>query len=98
MQRAELDKLLKLTAIELEPEQVPVFLDYFSSMKKMFDEFYNIPLVEEGNEQSENEDNEKYIECFTQGAEFANAKAMLENVEKERLVGNAIEVKSAFGE
>jgi Asp-tRNA(Asn)/Glu-tRNA(Gln) amidotransferase C subunit len=44
MQKAELDKLLKLTAIELEPEQVPVFLDYFSSMKKMFDEFYEFPL------------------------------------------------------
>jgi hypothetical protein len=44
MQEAELKKLLKLTAIELEPDQMPAFLDYFSSMKKMFDEFYDTPF------------------------------------------------------
>ncbi|MDR2415673.1 MAG: hypothetical protein LBD75_03550 [Candidatus Peribacteria bacterium] len=94
MQKAELDKLLKLTAIELDPEQMPVFLDYFSSMKKMFDEFYDFPLPEEVTFVAD----EKRMMCFTQGEVVDQTKAMLANVKKERLVGNAIEVKSAFGE
>jgi Asp-tRNA(Asn)/Glu-tRNA(Gln) amidotransferase C subunit len=94
MQEAELKKLLKLTAIELEPEQVPAFLEYFTNMKQMFDEFYAFPLpeIEEGVGE------EKRIACFTEGAVFGNAKAILANVEEKRLVGNAIAVKSAFGE
>jgi Asp-tRNA(Asn)/Glu-tRNA(Gln) amidotransferase C subunit len=92
MTKAELDKLLKLTAIELEPEQVPAFLEYFSAMKKMFDEFYEFPLPE----MVEGTGEEKRITCFDQGAVFGNAKAILANVEEKRLVGNAIEVKSAF--
>ncbi|MDR0650567.1 MAG: hypothetical protein LBG59_04090 [Candidatus Peribacteria bacterium] len=51
MQKAELDTLLKLTAIKLEPEQVPVFLEYFSSMKKMFDDFYEFEIPEENSQQ-----------------------------------------------
>jgi hypothetical protein len=94
MQEAELKKLLKLTAIELEPEQVPAFLEYFANMKKMFDEFYEFPLPEV----SAGKGDEKQMVCFTEGAVFGNAKAILANVEENRLVGNAIAVKSAFGE
>jgi Asp-tRNA(Asn)/Glu-tRNA(Gln) amidotransferase C subunit len=94
MQKAELDKLLQLTAIELAPEQMPAFLDYFSSMKKMFDEFYNFPLPDD----IKLAEDEKSIACFEQGNVFPSAEAILANVEKKRLVGNAIEVKSAFGE
>jgi Asp-tRNA(Asn)/Glu-tRNA(Gln) amidotransferase C subunit len=39
-----LQKLLKLTAIELPEEQKPAFLDYFNSMKAMFDDFTSFPL------------------------------------------------------
>jgi hypothetical protein len=94
MQKAELDKLLQLTAIELAPGQESVFLNYFSTMKEMFDKFREFPLPEavEGAEE------EKVIARFEQGADFAAAQAMLANVNAERLVGNAIEVKSAFGE
>jgi hypothetical protein len=39
MQETELQGLLKQTAIELDPDQIPVFLEYFSGMKEMFDAF-----------------------------------------------------------
>lgn len=94
MQEAELKKLLELTAIKIDPDQMPAFLDYFSNMKQMFDEFYEFPLPEE----LENADDEKVIACFDRQETFADAKAILANVKAERLVGNAIEVKSAFGE
>lgn len=96
MQKAELDTLLKLTAIKLEPEQVPVFLEYFSSMKKMFDDFYEFEIPEENSQQQWLE--KKYIQTFTEGEVFADTKAILKNVDSNRLVGNAIEMKSAFGE
>ncbi|MDR0860219.1 MAG: DUF4089 domain-containing protein [Candidatus Peribacteria bacterium] len=94
MQEAELQKLLKLTAIELDPDQMPAFLDYFSNMKQMFDEFYEFPLPEE----IVSSDEEKVIACFDQQETFVDAQAILQNVNAERLAGNAIEVKSAFGE
>jgi Asp-tRNA(Asn)/Glu-tRNA(Gln) amidotransferase C subunit len=94
MQEAELKKLLKLTAIELDPDEMPAFLEYFSNMKQMFDEFYEFPLPEE----IALSDEEKVIACFGQQETFANAQGILANVNAERLVGNAIEVKSAFGE
>ena len=96
MQEAELKKLLQLTAIELEPEQMPVFLEYFNGMKQMFDEFCEFPLPADVS--SDSEENGKSIPCFVNGEAFANAEGILANVEKGRLVGNAIEVKSAFGE
>ena len=42
----QLQKLLKLTAIELPEDQKPAFLDYFNSMKNMFDDFASFPLPE----------------------------------------------------
>jgi hypothetical protein len=42
----QLQKLLKLTAIELPEDQKPAFLDYFNSMKAMFDDFASFPLPE----------------------------------------------------
>ncbi|MBR7036430.1 hypothetical protein IKI14_00750 [bacterium] len=42
----QLQKLLKLTAIELPEEQKPSFVDYFNSMKAMFDDFTSFPLPE----------------------------------------------------
>ena len=92
MQKAELDKLLELTAIELSPDQEPVFLDYFNSMKQMFDEFYEFPLPEDVSSLEE-----KSLLCFEQGAYFP-PDSLLGNVNKERLVNSAIEVKSAFWE
>jgi hypothetical protein len=77
-------------------------------MKKMFDEFYDFPLppatessfVHSSNwdQVSQTGDSEASIKCFYQGAVFEHAKAILMNVEEKRLVGNAIEVKSAFWE
>jgi hypothetical protein len=95
MQKAELDKLLQLTAIKLAPGQESVFLNYFSTMKEMFDKFREFPLPDEIAGGAEEE---KVITCFEQGVDFAATQAMLVNVHSERLVGNAIEVKSAFGE
>ncbi|MDR2540854.1 MAG: hypothetical protein LBD11_03585 [Candidatus Peribacteria bacterium] len=94
MQESELKKLLKLTAIKLDPDQMTAFLDYFSNMKQMFDEFYEFPLPEE----IVSSDEEKVIATFDYQETFVNAGAILQNVNPERLVGNAIEVKSAFGE
>ena len=108
MQEVELKKLLKLTAIELEPSQVLVFLEYFTGMRKMFDEFVETaPLLKEGSEAGGS--NSLYLStsptppyeggwCFVEGEEFGNVKGILANVDEKRLVGNAIEVKSAFGE
>ena len=87
----ELKKLSELTAIELSPDQEPVFLDYFNNMKKMFDEFYEFPLPEN----VQLSDEEKSLICFEQG-EFFPPENLLGNVKPERLVNNAIEVKSAF--
>ena len=41
----QLQKLLKLTAIELPEDQKPVFLDYFNSMKAIFDDFTSFPIT-----------------------------------------------------
>ena len=98
MQTTELQKLLKLTAIELEPEQMPVFLEYFTGMKQMFDEFYDFSLSANNSAEQGGEQEESYIQCFTQEEQFINGAGILANVEQKRLVGNAIEVKSAFGE
>jgi hypothetical protein len=46
MTQEQLQKLLKLTAIELPEDQKPAFLDYFNSMKAMFDDFASFPLPE----------------------------------------------------
>ena len=97
MQKTELDKLLALTAITLTPDQEPAFLEYFANMKQMFDEFCNISLLDglswEGVEQEK-----KFLQCFTEGEEFKNVEWILANVDAERLMGNAIGVKSIFGE
>jgi Asp-tRNA(Asn)/Glu-tRNA(Gln) amidotransferase C subunit len=42
----QLQKLLNLTAIELPDDRKPAFLDYFNSMKDMFDDFASFPLPE----------------------------------------------------
>jgi hypothetical protein len=94
MNEAELKKLLELTAIELDSEQIPVFLEYFNGMKQMFDEFYDFPLPE-GN--SSFGDEEKTLICFD-GLEIFPPDSLLGNVKPERIVNRAIEVKSAFGE
>jgi Asp-tRNA(Asn)/Glu-tRNA(Gln) amidotransferase C subunit len=46
MTQEQLQKLLKLTAIELPEDQKPAFLNYFNSMKAMFDDFASFPLSE----------------------------------------------------
>lgn len=100
MQQAELDKLLALTAVRLAPGQESVFLEYFTGMKQMFDEFYDTPFEGdfEHNTTKEGQCEEQYIQCFTGGEAFTGTETMLANVDTKRLVSNAIEVKSALGD
>lgn len=93
MQKAELDKLLHLTAIELSPGQESVFLDYFSGMKQMFDDFRTFPL--DIKEESFWEEN--VVVCFDTLETFSS-DPLLKNVQPERMVNRAIEVTSALGE
>ncbi|MDD2537537.1 MAG: hypothetical protein PHU61_03540 [Candidatus Absconditabacteria bacterium] len=92
MQKAELDKLLELTAVNLDPEQEAVFLDYFTRMKEMFDEFIQFPLPDSDLREGDT----NTIVCFDSQEDFVGGD-ILQNVESERLVNHAIEVKSAFG-
>ena len=90
----QLQKLLKLTAIELPEDQKPVFLDYFNSMKSMFDDFASFPLPEwdidvEGVEP---------ISLFVDQKDFDGLDLVETNVIPERQVNHAIEVNSAIGE
>ena len=57
-----LQKLLKLTAIELPEDQKPAVLDYFNSMKAMFDDFASFPLPE----WEINVEGDESINCFTE--------------------------------
>ena len=90
----QLQKLLKLTAIELPEDQKPAFLDYFNSMKNMFDDFASFPLPEwdidvEGDEP---------ISCFTDQKDFEGLDLVEANVISDRQVNHAIEVNSAIWE
>ena len=62
MQKAELERLLALTAVRLAPGQESAFLEYFTGMKKMFDEFYEFPLPED----MEFDQEGSLIACFDQ--------------------------------
>jgi hypothetical protein len=79
---------------------MPVFLEYFNGMKQMFDEFYNFPLPVDSSSNTSTplQQEMKSIQCFREGETFNNVEGILTNVDASRLVGNAIEVKSAFGE
>ena len=90
----QLQKLLKLTAIELPEDQKPAFLDYFNSMKNMFDDFASFPLPEcdidvEGDEP---------ISCFTDQKDFDGLDLVETNVIPDRQVNHTIEVNSAIWE
>lgn len=91
MQKSELDKLLELTAIKLAPEQEDIFLEYFNTMKQMFDDFREFPLPDDISD----DDISQSITCFDQHAYFP-PDPLLGNVNKERVINHAIEVKSAF--
>ena len=93
MQKAELDRLLAQTAITLTPDEEPVFLEYFSEMKKMFDEFCEFPLQLHDHVVDE----EKTLICFRDVEKFP-PDPLLGNIQTERIVNRAIEVKSALGE
>ncbi len=90
----QLQKLLKLTAIELPEDQKPAFLDYFNSMKDMFDDFASFPLPEWD---IDVEDDEPII-CFTDQKDFEWMDLVETNVIPERQVNHAIQVNSAIWE
>ena len=90
----QLQKLLKLTAIELPEEQKPTFLDYFNSMKAMFDDFASFPLPE----WDINVEDDGPITCFTDQKDFDGLDLVETNVIPERQVNHAIQVNSAIGE
>jgi len=88
----QLQKLLKLTAIELQEDQKPAFLDYFNSMKAMFDDFASFPLPEWNIDEEEDEP----IKCFTDQKDFKWMDLVETNVIPERQVNHAIQVNSAI--
>ena len=90
----QLQKLLKLTAIELPEDQKPKFLDYFNSMKAMFDDFASFPLPEWDIDVEDDEP----IYCFTDQKDFDWLDLVEINVIPKRQVNHAIEVNSAIGE
>ena len=90
----QLQKLLKLTAIELPEEQKPTFLDYFNSMKAMFDDFASFPLPEWD---IDIEDDEP-ISLFVDQKDFDWLDLVETNVIPERQVNHAIQVNSAIWE
>ena len=89
-----LQKLLNLTAIELPEDQKPAFLDYFNSMKAMFDDFASFPLPE----WDINVEDDEPISCFTDQKDFNGLDLVETNVVPERQVNHAIEVNSAIWE
>ena len=94
MKPEELQKLLNLTAIELPEELKPSFLEYFNSMKSMFDDFESFPLPEWN---LKVEDDEPII-CFNDQRDFDWLDIIQTNVQCERQVNHAIEVNSAIWE
>ena len=90
----QLQKLLKLTAIELPEDQKPAFLDYFNSMKAMFDDFASFPLPEWDIDVEDDEP----IPCFTNQKDFDWLDLIETNVIPSRQVNHAIEVNSAIWE
>jgi len=90
----QLQKLLKLTAIELPEDQKPAFVDYFNSMKDMFDDFASFPLPEWDIDVEDDES----ISCFVDQKDFDGLDLVETNVIPERQVNHAIEVNSAIGE
>ena len=94
MKPEELQKLLKLTAIELPEDQKPAFLDYFNSMKAMFDDFASFPLPEWDIDVEDDEP----ITCFTDQKDFDWLDLVETNVIPDRQVNHAIQVNSAIWE
>ena len=94
MKPEELQKLLNLTAIELPEDQKPAFLEYFNSMKAMFDDFSSFPLPEWDIEVED----EEPITCFTEQVNFDWDDLITTNVIPNRQSNHAIEVNSAIGE
>ncbi len=90
----QLQKLLKLTAIELPEDQKPAFVDYFNSMKNMFDDFASFPLPEWDIDVEDDEP----ISCFADQKDFEGLDLVETNVIPSRQVNHAIEVNSAIGE
>ena len=89
-----LQKLLKLTAIELPEDQKPAVLDYFNSMKAMFDDFASFPLPE----WEINVEGDESINCFTDQKDFDWLDLVETNVMPNRQVNHAIQVNSAIWE
>ena len=90
----QLQKLLKLTAIELPEDQKPAFVDYFNSMKAMFDDFASFPLPEWDIDVEDDEP----ISLFTDQNDFDWMDLVETNVIPTRQVNHAIEVNSAIWE
>lgn len=90
----QLQHLLKLTAIELPEDQKPAFLDYFNSMKAMFDDFASFPLPEWDIDVEDDEP----ISLFTDQKDFEWSDIIETNVIASRQVNHAIEVNSAIWE
>ena len=90
----QLQKLLKLTAIELPEDQKPAFLNYFNSMKAMFDDFASFPLPEWDIEVEDDEP----ISLFADQKDFEWLDIIETNVIASRQVNHAIEVNSAIWE
>ena len=88
----QLQKLLKLTAIEVPEDQKPAFLDYFNSMKDMFDDFASFPLPEWDIDVEDDEP----ISLFTDQKDFEWLDIIETNVIASRQVNHAIEVNSAI--
>ncbi len=88
----ELDRLQKLTAITLSEEEVPLFLDYFTQMKEMFDGF-----VAEFWEQKiwENLHSLESVKSFVT-TKFTDPEPILANVSAERLQDHAIVIDAVF--
>ena len=87
----QLQKLLKFTAIELPEDQKPVFLDYFNSMKAMFDDFASFPLPE----WDINVEDDEPITCFTDQKDFDWLDLVETNVITERQENHTIHINSA---
>ena len=94
MKPEELQKLLKLTALELSDDQKIEFLDYFSSMKVMFDDFISFPLPEWEIDSLDDEP----INCFVDQKDFDGLDIIETNVHPSRQVNHAIEICSVIGE
>lgn len=92
MTQEQLQRLLKLTAIELPEDQKPTFLNYFNSMKDMFDDFSSFPLPDWDIDTTEDET----ISCFTDQKDFEGLDLIETNVIHSRQVNHAIEVNSAI--